>query len=117
MTEHTLSRTPLDPDEAMNSALRAEQRALAAIKECEGEAASLIDSAQQRARSIIERTDQRIRDLHLRCIQATSDRLDAMVEDDSREAEQAVQQESAARALESAVERLAARLTGQTSEG
>jgi hypothetical protein len=116
VTEATTLDRPLDPEEAMTSALEAEQQALATVKECEREAAELVESARQRARSIAERTDQRIRDLHVRCVRATADRVDAMVEEDARESEVTAHEESAAQALAAAVARLAARLTGEAEE-
>lgn len=114
MPQRTPSVSPKTPDDAMNRALESEQRALAAIEECEREAANLIDSAQQQARSLVERTDRRIRDLHLRCVRATADRLDAMVKEDATEAELGGGLESGAKALEAAVDRLAARLSTHT---
>lgn len=113
VNEQTTLERPLDPGEAMNSALEAERRALAAVEESEREAGKLVEGARQRARSIAERTDRRIRDLHVRCVRATAERVDAMIEEASRETDEAAQEESAAQALEGAVARLAARLTGE----
>jgi hypothetical protein len=114
MPQRRPSGSPDTPDDAMNRALESEQRALDAIAECEREAAKLIDSAQQQARSLVERTDRRIQDLHLRCVRATDHRLDAMLREDAREAEQAGRPESRAKALEAAVLRLATRLSTHT---
>lgn len=116
MNEHAPDETWLRPDEAMNEALEAEQRALGAVRECEREAAKLVESAKERARAILERTDRRIRDLHLRCARATEERVQAMVEEDARESEEDTHREREARELGPAVERLAARLTGRPDE-
>ena len=116
MPQRTPSKSPETPDDAMNRALESEQRALAAIEECQREAADFIDSAQQPARSILERPDRRVRDLHLRCVQATADRVDAMGREDAREAEQAARPEAQGKAMEEAVGRLAAHLTTQTDD-
>lgn len=108
------SKGPARADDAMNRALEAERQALETIEACEREAAKRIDSAHQQARLLIERSDRRIRHIHLHCVRATADLIDAMVNEDARKAEQEDRPESRAKSLERAVDRLAARLTRQT---
>lgn len=112
MSEQTPSDSPATPDDAMNRALQAEQRALDDIKKCEREAEMLVGGAQQQSRLLVERTDRRIQSLHLRCARATAELVDAMAVEDAREAGKPDRPESDAKALEAAVERIAARLTG-----
>ncbi len=97
----------------MNTALQAEQRALDAIKECEREAAGIIGDAQQQARAIAERTNRRIAKVHTHCARVTTAQIETMLKEDTREADQAIRQEAEAFTLELAVDRVAARLTGE----
>lgn len=113
MSEQKPSAPPLDPDEAMNTTLQAEQRALDAIKTCERQAAELINAAQQQARLIAERADRRISDLHVRCARTTAEEIEAMLREDAHEADHSTQPELKIEALEAAVDHVAARLTGE----
>jgi cell division septum initiation protein DivIVA len=97
----------------MNAALQAEQRARDAIKTCERQAAELIGSAQQQSRSITERANRGISDLHVRCAHVITEEIDAMMAEDADDVGHATQPALELAALEAAVERVAARLTGE----
>lgn len=106
-------KEPVTSADAMNTALQAEQRALEAIRDCEQEAAGIIAAAQQRARAIAERTNRRIAEVHAHCARVTGTRIETMLKEDVREANQAIRAEEETRILEAAVDRVAARLTGE----
>ncbi len=97
----------------MNTALEAEQHALEAVKDCEREAAAIIDAAQQQARAITERTNRRIGQLHVHCARVTAARIDILLKEDADAADQNIQWGREQRALAAAVERVAARMTGE----
>ena len=97
----------------MNTVLQAEQRALDAIKDCEHEAAGIIGKAQQQARAIAERTNRRIVNVHAHCARVTGEQIETMLKEDSREVAQATRLGDDASALATAVDRVAARLTGE----
>lgn len=107
------SSPPLDPGEAMNTALQAEREAVAGIESCTRQAAKLVEDAQQQARRIAERTTRRISELHARCTQATAKRIDSMLKEDANEADEAVQPHVEAEFLQAVVDSVAARLTGE----
>ena len=97
----------------MNKVLQAERHALETIKDCEREAAGIIHAAQQQARAISERTNRRIGELHAHCARVTAARIETMLKEDASEANQAIRLEAEACTLQAAVERVAARLTGE----
>jgi hypothetical protein len=99
--------------DAMNTVLQAEQRALEAVKDCERQAAGIIGVAQQQARAITERTNQRITNVHAHCARVTGERIETMLKEDIKKADQAIRLEEGASALVTAVDRVAARLTGE----
>lgn len=113
MSKPTKDREPLASADAMNKVLQAEQDALQKIKDCEREAADIIHAAQQQARTISERTNRRIGELHAHCARVTAARIETMLKEDASEAKQAIRLEAEARTLQAAVERVAARLTGE----
>lgn len=96
----------------MNTVLQAEQRVLDAIKDCEREAAGIIGAAQQQARAISERTNRRIAQVHARCARVTERQIETMLKEHAGEASEA-RLEAQACTLEAAVDRVAARLTGE----
>ncbi len=106
------TKEPLAASDAMNAALQAEQRALQAIKDCERDAARLIETAQQQARTITERTNRRISRLHAHCARVTEAQIKAMLREGADAANEAIRPEVEAHTLEAAVDRVAARLTG-----
>lgn len=97
----------------MNKVLQAEQDALQAIEDCEREAAGIIHSAQQQAHTISERTNRRIGELHAHCARVTAAQIETMLKEDASEAKQAIRLEAESSTLRAAVERVAARLTGE----
>lgn len=106
------NKEPLATPDAMNMALQAEHRALEAIKGCERDAARLIDTAQQQARTITERTNRRISRLHAHYARVTEAQIKVMLREGADAADQAIHPEAKAHTLEAAVDRVAARLTG-----
>jgi vacuolar-type H+-ATPase subunit H len=113
MPEQEPSQPPLDPEEAMNTALQAERQAVAGIEFCTRQAAKLVENAQQQARHLAERTNRRISDLHARCTQATAERIDSMLKEDANEADEGVQPHVETEFLQAVVDSVAARLTGE----
>lgn len=101
------------PADAMNAVLQAEQRALAAVKDCEREAAGIIDAARQQARTITERTNRRISQVHAASVRATSQQIEAMLKEDVATTNHAVDAKTENNILEMAVKDVAARLTGE----
>ncbi len=97
----------------MNKVLEAEQHALETIADCEREAAGIIHAAEQQARAISERMNRRIGELHAYCARVTAERIETMLKEDASEAKQAIRLEAEACTLQAAVERVAARLTGE----
>lgn len=102
------------PDEAIQRVLQAEQRVRERIAQCEREAARLLEAARERARRLEERTDARISALRTRCEQLAGERAAALRAQAQRIALAPVEAEIDAERLAAAIERLAARLTGET---
>lgn len=113
MSKPTKDKEPIASADAMNTALQAEQCALDAIKDCEREAAGIIGNAQQQVRAIAERTNRRIANVHAHCARVTGARIETMLKEDSRKADQAIRLEENASTLARAVDRVAARLTSE----
>lgn len=113
MSKPTKDREPVASPDAMNKALQAEQHALETIKDCEREAAGITHAAQQQARAIMDRTNRRIGELHAHCARVTATQIETMLKEDTSEAKQAIRLETEACTLQAAVERVAARLTGE----
>jgi hypothetical protein len=75
------------PDEAMNIALQAEQRALEGIASCEKQAEQILQQGRERTRHILARAEQRVEELHLRCarlIDAQTEQLNRLDESDRK---------------------------------
>ena len=113
--EHTLD--PDKPEAAMNEVLAAEQAAAQAIDACKQEARASLRAAGQHAQRIARRTDERISLIHQRTRQQLQRRLRA-AEHAARADERARDSEDPRVAvISTAVDDLAARLTGADSSG
>ena len=106
---------PGSPEAAINEVLAAEQAAAEAIEACQQDARASLHEAAQQARRIAKRTDERIALIHQRVRQQLQRHLrDA--EHSARAAEQARDSEEPRMAvIDTAVNDLAARLTGGDS--
>lgn len=93
---------------AMNRVLTAEREALAELEACRSEADRTLEAARREARAILERAERIARDIHSRTERLASARARRLAE--------AAAQEDARPAtddpLATALERLAARMTG-----
>lgn len=116
MRKNTPPVTPSGSDEAMSTALQAEQRALDAIKDCEQRAAELGNDARRQTRAIAQRTDRRISALHTQRARALAEKVDTMLREDAALSAEATQITLEQKMLELAVERVAAWLTGETKK-
>lgn len=94
--------------EAMNRVLDAEREALAEVEACRVEAEKSLEAARHEARTILERAERIARDIHARTERLATTRARRMVEA-AREEDNRGSRETL---LESAVGRLAARMTG-----
>jgi vacuolar-type H+-ATPase subunit H len=104
---------PDDGDsQAISQVLRAERAADHAIEKCERQAREILHAAQKQAQRIAQRTDVRITLMHMRCSQRMAEQRRSL----ARAAISEVSEEAAApvdsAALEKAVEKLAASLSG-----
>ena len=113
MSKPVRNKEPVTSADAMNTALQAEQHALKGIRDCEQEAAGIIAAAQQQVRAITERTNRRITEVHAHCARVTGRRIENMLKEDTGEADQAIRAKEGECTLEAAVDRVAARLTGE----
>lgn len=94
--------------EAMNRVLDAERVALAEVEACRVEADKSLEAARHEARTILERAERVAREIHARTEKLATKRARRMVEA-AREQEDPAGHGAR---LESAVARLAARMTG-----
>jgi regulator of protease activity HflC (stomatin/prohibitin superfamily) len=94
--------------EAMNRVLDAERTALAEVEACRVEAEKSLEAARHEARTILERAERLAREIHARTEKLATARARRMVEAARGEEDPA----SRGSRLESAVTRLAARMTG-----
>lgn len=105
------------PDQQIDTLLQAERRAHEAVAACQAQAESLVEEARRRAREIQERTDQRITRLHTECSRATDERVERLRQEDAHtENGLTLEDKAVSRALDQAVERVAALLTGGEDE-
>lgn len=95
----------------MDRVLRAEREVMDSINESRDEAATIIEGARERARQIIQRADRRISDLHARCADAIEWRVADLRDRASTDMPQPALDADDHAALETAVDRLATRLT------
>jgi len=94
--------------EAMNRVLAAERKSLAEVEACRVEADRSLEAARHEARTILERAERVAREIHARTERLATARARRMIEG-AREDEDPRSRQST---LESAVNRLAARMTG-----
>jgi regulator of protease activity HflC (stomatin/prohibitin superfamily) len=102
---------PDGPDgvaEAMNRVLDAERAALAEIEACRVEADKSLEAARHEARTILERAERIARNIHARTERLAATRARHMVEAARDDADNSSRENP----LESAVRRLAVRMTG-----
>ena len=94
--------------EAMNRVLAAERTALAEVEGCRLDAEKTLESARREAQAILERAERIARDIHARTGKLAETRARQLRERWAREHEDA----GAGHALAQALNRLAARMTG-----
>lgn len=105
------------PDQQIDALLQAERQAREAVAACQRQAESRGEEARIRAREIQERTDQRITRLHTECSRATDERVEWLLRKDAHTQERlTLEDEAVTRALDQAVERVVALLTGGEDE-
>ena len=92
----------------MNRVLAAERAALAEAEACRTEAEKILESARREARTILERAERIARDIHARTGRLAETRARRLRERWAREQDAAGHGD----ALEAALRRLAARMTG-----
>lgn len=95
--------------EAMNRVLAAERKSLAEIEACRVEADQSLEAARHEARTLLERAERVAREIHARTDRLATARARRLIEA-AREEEDPRSRKGA---LESAVSRLAARMTGE----
>jgi regulator of protease activity HflC (stomatin/prohibitin superfamily) len=99
---------PAGVAEAMNRVLDAERKALAEVEACRLDAEKALEAARHEARTILERAERVAREIHARTEKLATTRARRMVEQ-AREVGDPASRETR---LESAVNRLAALMTG-----
>ena len=105
-----------DPDagdsQAISRVLRAERAADRAVEKCQRQAREILHAAQKQVQRIAQRTDARITLMHMRCSQRMAEQRRSLanvaISEGSEEAAAPVD----SKALEKAVEKLAASLSG-----
>jgi len=115
MTPDPSSAAEVAATAAMARVLQAERDALAAMAECERLSATELEQARQRRRTLLERTQARIVALHARAAQQLERRAAEILERHLRSVTAEVEQLADPERRQTALERLAARLT--TVEG
>lgn len=108
--ERDLGNRPHNPvAEAMNRVLEAERQVLAELESCRAEADKTLEGARREARSLLERAERIARDIHGRTEKLANARARRLVEEAGRHRDDP----PGAEALQAAVARLAARMTGE----
>lgn len=105
-------RKGADPDNPIDRILAAERAAEARILDCRERNEARLDGARVLARRIMERANQRITAIHVRCKNSVAARSDDLWREAAFPGNDASLAAAHPGYLETAVERLAARLTG-----